>query len=259
MTEGESTLPASAAPVSAKGHRAACRAALYSLFVQIAASPGETLAASVCDGSLRTAIDAAIRGAPPPHRTAVDRELTSALAGGGDPQTTCQAMLVEYTRFAGVPLLCPHYEADLIGGDSFRAVHLVSDVAAFYAAFGVEVSAVAHERPDYIGVELDFMRLLASKEAYAAARGDRRRVRLSRAAQARFFEEHLGRWAPMFAENLGRVVDSRFYQAAAHLLLQFVAAETTYLGVTPRPIDPFAHRPPETTTPAGVIPLAVVS
>ena len=162
-------------------------------------------------------------------------------------------------EFAGVPLLCPHYEADLIGGDSFSAVHIVSDVAAFYAAFGVQVSAVAHERPDYIGVELDFMRLLASKETYAAARGDRRHVRLCRTAQARFFEEHLGRWAPMFAENLGRVVDSLFYQAAADLLLQFVAAETTYLAVTPRPIEPFANRPPDTTTPAGVIPLAVVS
>lgn len=258
MTERERALPASAAPANVKGHRAACRAALYSLFVQIAASPTETLAASVCDGSLRVAIDAAIRGAPPPHRTALDRELTSALAGG-DAQTTREAMLVEYTRFAGVPLLCPHYEADLIGGDSFRAVHIVSDVAAFYAAFGVQVSAVAHERPDYIGVELDFMRLLASKETYAAARGDRRHVRLCRTAQARFFEEHLGRWAPMFAENLGRVVDSLFYQAAADLLLQFVAAETTYLAVTPRPIEPFANRPPDTTTPAGVIPLAVVS
>lgn len=258
MTERESAVPASAAPASAKGHRAACRAALYSLFVQIAASPTETLASSVCDGSLRTAIDAAIRGAPPPHRITLDRELTSALAGG-DPPATREAMLVEYTRFAGVPLLCPHYEADLIGGDSFRAVHLVADVAAFYAAFGVEVSAAAHERPDYIGVELDFMRLLATKETYAAARGDRRRVRLCRTAQARFFEEHLGRWAALFAENLGRVVDSLFYQAAARLLLQFIAAETTYLAVTPRPIDPLANRPPETTTPAGVIPLAVVS
>jgi nitrate reductase assembly molybdenum cofactor insertion protein NarJ len=258
MTERERALAASAAPASARGHRAACRAALYSLFVQITSPPTETLAASLCDGSLRTAIDAAVRGAPPPHRTALDRELTSALAGG-DPQTIREAMLVEYTRFAGVPLLCPHYEADLIGGDSFRAVHIVSDVAAFYAAFGVQVSAVAHERPDYIGVELDFMRLLASKETYAAARGDRRRVRLCRAAQARFFEEHLGRWAAMFAENLRRVVDNRFYQAAAHLLLQFVAAETTYLAVTPRPIEPFANQPPDATTPAGVIPLAVVS
>jgi len=258
MTERESALAAPVAPASAKGHRAACRAALYSLFVQIASLPTEALAASVCDGSLRTAIDAAIRGAPPPHRTALDRELTSALAGG-DPQTIREAMLVEYTRFAGVPLLCPHYEADLVGGDSFRAVHLVSDVAAFYAAFGVQVTAVAHERPDYIGVELDFMRLLASKETYAAARGDRRRVQLCRTAQARFFEEHLGRWAAMFAENLGGVVDSRFYQAAAHLLLQFVAAETTYLAVKPRPIESFANQSLDATTPAGVIPLAVVS
>src|SRR5689334_10062832 len=244
--------------MSEKGYRTACRAALYSLFVQIASAPNETLASSVCDGSLRAAIDAAIRGAPPPHRTVLDRELTSALAGG-DPRRTREALLVEYTRFAGVPLLCPHYEADLIGGDPFRAVHVVSDVAAFYAAFGVQVSAVAHERPDYIGVELDFMRLLASKETYAAARSDRRHVRLCRTAQARFFEEHLGRWAAMFAENLGRVVGSSFYRAAARLLLQFVAAETSYLAVRPRPIEPAANRPPETTMPAGVIPLAVVS
>ena len=108
MSDRVSALPASAGTASTKGHRAACRAALYSLFVQIVSPPTETLTVSVCDGALRTAIDAAIRGAPPPHRTALDRDLTSALAGT-DPRTTREAMLVEYTRFAGVPLLCPHY------------------------------------------------------------------------------------------------------------------------------------------------------
>jgi Nitrate reductase delta subunit len=258
MTDRVSVLSAPAGGATAKGHVAACRGAMYSLFSQIVSQPTEALAAGLCDGSLRDLADAAIRGAPPPHRALIGRDLTAALVAD-DAGKTLDALLLAYTHFAGVPALCPHYEADLIGGDSFRAVHLISDVAAFYATFGVQVSPAAHERPDYIGVELAFMRLLASKEAHAAARLGRRHVRLCRRAQAGFFEAHLGRWAPAFAENLLRAVTSRIHQAAARLLLQFVAAETSYLGVAPRGIEPVADRPAARPTTAGVIPLAVIS
>jgi len=43
----------------------------------------------------------------------------------------------------------------------------LADIAAFYWVFGLEVTADAGERQDHLCLELEFMCVLAAKEAYA--------------------------------------------------------------------------------------------
>jgi TorA maturation chaperone TorD len=230
---------------------------VYSFFAQALSPPTDALVSSVCDGSLRLTMDEALRGSPSKHRVVVDARLTSALVAGS-PSAAREALLAEYTRLCGGALVCPHYEGDLVGGDSFRAVHVISDVAAFYAAFGVQVSGTAYERPDYIGVELDFMRFLAVKEARAIAQAQRGRARLCRKAQAKFYDEHLGRWALRFADNLIEAAEGRFYRAVGTLLRQFITAEVGYLDLHPQPAEAPSAQSPEAPPAAHVIQLTVV-
>src|SRR5262249_53541778 len=67
------------------------------------------------------------------------------------------------------PGLCPMNEIEYgdIKADALFQPHRLADLAAFYRAFGLEVSPEATERHDHICLELEFMSVLAAKEAYA--------------------------------------------------------------------------------------------
>lgn len=214
-----------------KGQRANCRAILYSFFAQALSLPSPELVRRQCDGSLPVAIDDVIRGAPAGHRALLGRTLIADLARSDGESAAHEALLVEYTRLWGTDLVCPHYETDYVRGDSFRAVHVIADVAAFYSTFGVRLAADQRERPDHIAVELEFMNYLATKQAYALSQGAARQARLCRQAQDKFFADHLGRWAARFAETLVDAAQDRFHRTVGRLLLAFVTAEAGYLDV----------------------------
>lgn len=218
-----------------KGHRANCRAILYSFFAQALSPPGEALVRDLCDGSLRSTVEAAVRGAPVMHRAMLDQAVLADLTAPCGERVMFDALLVEYTRLWGIDIICPHYETDYLDGASFRAVHTIADVAAFYSAFGVRVAAGARERPDYMGIELAFMNFLATKQAHAISQGSARHARLCRRAQTKFFAEHLGRWAVQFADTLVDAAHGRFHRAVGGLLRGFVTAEAHYL-VTQRDV-----------------------
>ena len=233
--------------MKSKGRVAGCRAILYSFFAQALSSPSDALVRGICDGSLGLTVAAAFDGAPLPHRRMIDASQTVALASRDSERATRDRLLVEYTRLYGAALMCPHYEADHVGGDPFRAVHIISEIAAFYATFGVRVAAGACERPDYIGIELDFMKFLTATQSLAVVQKQWQHSRICRAAQEKFFREHLGQWASGFASGLIEATSDRFYEAVGQLLLQFVAAERTYLRLVQaefaypgvgRPTDP---------------------
>jgi DMSO reductase family type II enzyme chaperone len=215
-----------------KGQRANCRAILYSFFAQALSLPSPELIRGQCDGSLRAAIDDAVRGAPAAHRALLERAAIADLARSDGEPAARDALLVEYTRLWGSDLVCPHYETDYVRGDSFRAVHVIADVAAFYSTFGVRVAADQRERPDHIAVELEFMNFLATKQAYALSQGEAGPARLCRQAQSKFFADHLGQWAARFAETLLAAAHDPFHRTVARLLLAFATAEAGYLEVS---------------------------
>lgn len=142
---------------------------------------------------------------------------------------------------------CPMNEIEYgdIKADPLFQPHRLSDLSAFYHAFGLEVAPNAAERVDHISIELEFMSVLAAKEAYALEHQfDDQNVVLLRDAQKKFLREHLGRWTPAFTRRLARMADSTPLGALARLTCDFVLAECALYNVPPgsedlllRPVD----------------------
>ena len=128
---------------------------------------------------------------------------------------------------------CAAYETLYSSGDVFQQVQALADIAGWYRAFGLVVSPAAKERVDHISVELEFMYVLGYKEAYAVGRGAADKAQLCAEAQAKFLQEHLGRWGPLFARSLGKKAHGGVYQALAQGLEAFLVMEITRCRVCP--------------------------
>lgn len=167
---------------------------------------------------------------------AVDSFLNAYLAAFGHAaRGSCPLNEIEYGDIKADPLFQPHRLADL---------------AAFYRAFGLEVTEDAGERQDHICLELEFMCVLAAKEAYAVEHQlDSDQLAQCRDAQKKFLREHLGRWTPAFARRLAAATNDPALRALAEFTRAFVESECARFGVNPgseelslRPVDEAADR-----------------
>lgn len=143
---------------------------------------------------------------------------------------------------------CPPYEGEYGQSHIFDKSQTLADLGSYFNAFGVEVSAELKDRMDHISVELEFMHLLAMKEAYALTqRHGRAKVGICREAQRSFLQDHLGSWACTFAGRLGQVAGEGPYGELARSLDCFIRQELADRGLKPgpeRPVVPMA-RPEE--------------
>jgi TorA maturation chaperone TorD len=132
-----------------------------------------------------------------------------------------------------------------IQADPLFQPHRLADLAAFYAAFGLEMAPDAAERHDHISIELEFMCVLAAKEAYALEHQlDGEQAALCREAQKKFLREHLGRWTPAFTRRLARMAGETTLGALANFAREFITEDCARSKVSPgsedlllRPID----------------------
>jgi len=119
-----------------------------------------------------------------------------------------------YERIFGLVMSkeCPPCETEYSPETfSISRSHSLADIAGFYAAFGLGPSRAFPERPDHIGVELEFMAWLTSKELAARLTGrheDIDKADICRDAQKRFLQDHLAWWAPAFVQAVFRRIDS---------------------------------------------------
>jgi putative dimethyl sulfoxide reductase chaperone len=147
---------------------------------------------------------------------------------------------------------CPLNEIEYgdIKADPLFQPHRLADLAAFYRAFGLEVASEADERHDHLGLELEFMCVLAAKEAYALEHQlDPEELLICRDAQKRFLRDHLGRWTPAFARRLARMAGDNALGALANFTRAWVEVECARYGVSPgsedlllRPVDEAVER-----------------
>lgn len=147
---------------------------------------------------------------------------------------------------------CPMNEIEYgdIKADPLFQPHRLADLAAFYSAFGLEITEDAAERQDHICIELEFMSVLSMKEAYALENQlDPEQLSLCREAQKKFLHEHLARWVPAFTRRLARIAGDGPLGAIADFSRCFIAFEAERADVTPgsddlmlRPIDENAER-----------------
>lgn len=154
----------------------------------------------------------------------------------------------EYVRIFGhtVSTRCPPYETEYGRPHIFGQTEALADLAGFYRAFGLEVRPGAGERPDHVGIELEFMHVLTYKEAYALEHHGAERADLCREAQRKFLRDHLGTWVQDFAPRLARCAGSGLYRLYAEALDCYVAAELAYLEVAParhKSLEPHGQLP----------------
>ena len=110
----------------------------------------------------------------------------------------------------------------------------LADIAGFYRAFGVEVEP-GGERVDHIAAELEFMHLLAVKQAVAEERGEVERAEICRDAAVAFLRDHLGRWHTKLNEHLERSGRGPVYPLAGEMLAGFIELEMTRPTCPERP------------------------
>jgi len=123
------------------------------------------------------------------------------------------------------------YEADHGAHHVFQETQCLADICGFYRAFGLEPSETQRERPDHIAVELEFMHVLALKEAYALLHESEENAGLCAQAEIAFLRDHLGRWAPSFLKHLSERSGGGIYALIADVTADCVKAHCQIAGV----------------------------
>lgn len=108
---------------------------------------------------------------------------------------------------------------------SLNASEEMSDVAGFYRAFGMDFTG---DRPDHISMELEFMRLLAMKEAKSQMDGAPESEGICVSAEKKFLYSHLGRWAAALSHMTEGI---RFYGLFSRLLHNWITVECGHMSV----------------------------
>lgn len=128
---------------------------------------------------------------------------------------------------------CTAYEAPYRTRDLFQETEILADVAGFYRAHGLAVGGRERERPDHIAVELEFMAVVARKEAHALAELGRGEVEVCRSTQDAFLRDHLGGWGCAFGDRLQHLTAHPFYRATGALLASWLAADMAARRIAP--------------------------
>ena len=123
------------------------------------------------------------------------------------------------------------YETEYGNEALFQQPQELGDLMGFYRAFGLDMRAGTHERPDHISCEFEFLMFLALKEAYALEHNDRDMRQETSKAEMLFMRDHLGRFLPAFVGQLQREDRSGFYGNLGELCRRFVSAEADRLQV----------------------------
>ena len=134
--------------------------------------------------------------------------------------------------------VCSPFETEY-EADPFAKGRQLADIAGFYRAFGMQVSADRPTMTDFLGTELEFMSLLSRKEAYAAVLGWKRRRRVAVEAERSFLRDHLGRWERVICGEItthaaaDAGTGESAYGALARLTTRFVSEDVRRFGVHP--------------------------
>lgn len=135
-------------------------------------------------------------------------------------KTVEQSLLVDWTRlFRGLqPGYGPQppYEGVYLG-ENETDLKALESVARFYSKHGVAPAENAGNRPDYIGLELDFLCYLCEQQADAWEKGDEIQAQEFQLAEHDFLKDHLGRWGAIFCDRAIEEAKTAFYRGYAHL------------------------------------------
>ncbi|MDE8701759.1 molecular chaperone TorD family protein [Adlercreutzia equolifaciens] len=148
---------------------------------------------------------------------------------GKDVEELTTEVAVERTRLLrgvkpgyGPP---PPYESVYSNQMHELETHRIAAVLNAYAAADAVLPKDIHDQPDYIGLELDFMRHLCAKESEAWAAGDREQALAFIAQQQSFLDEHVAPWIPRFCDVMTEQARLDLYRGVALITKSFVLDE----------------------------------
>ncbi|MFC1848118.1 molecular chaperone [Chloroflexota bacterium] len=126
----------------------------------------------------------------------------------------------------------PPYESVYMGGHTVMGESAL-DVKKAYSSSGYLPQMQNNEPPDYIGIELDFLRFLCSGEAEAWGENDHGKAFDLLQKEKDFLQSHVATWAPKFCEEVINHAREDFYQGIAKLNRAFILIEAERLqGLT---------------------------
>jgi DMSO reductase family type II enzyme chaperone len=222
------------------------RGAIYMLIAHALAYPSDQRLAALCDG-LAPSLSEIETG-----DLALDESIAALLSQLATPTQDLRAAHVQQFTLITSPD-CPAHETAYSERDAFRQAQQMADIAGFYRAWGFDIGGAERERPDQICVELEFMALLARKEAQALERGLNDALTECRRSQALFLSEHLGCWGASLGRRIAGQAAAPFYEAAGHLLATWLDTDLQRLAVEPSRLldEPLPQPPPETDEDCG--------
>ncbi len=140
----------------------------------------------------------------------------------------------EHIRLFGPAGRCSLHETAY--GDAGRLLGKatqLADISGFYLAFGLQPTPMDTHPEDHITLELEFMSVLALKEAYAVVEGWTEQLEVTREAQGKFVQDHFGTWIDGFVEHLDTCEPHPFYAALGEAVQRLTRADVARLHVTP--------------------------
>ncbi len=235
---------ATSAPPDLAGHARAARAraAAYAWLAASLRDPDDGTAAAMAGADARADLFEAARVLDPDGsgglRAAAARLARAARRTRPSARREEEARVFGHVVRGPVPAYEIEYGTEHFLGQARR----LSDLGAFYLAFGVRPRASAHERADHAAVEAEFLSFLAAKEAVAAGAGDGPGTGICRDAARRFLEEHFGRFLPALARRVAEREPGGFLAASLAFGGALVEAHGREVGVRPGRAD-LALRP----------------
>jgi TorA maturation chaperone TorD len=103
------------------------------------------------------------------------------------------------------------------------------EVNRLFSKMGIRVPEEWHQPSDYIGVELDFMRLLCEREEEERKNIEMDALRQVLKLEYSFIEEHLALWVPLFCEKMFQQAHADYYRGVARLTTGLVAYDGIYV------------------------------
>lgn len=93
----------------------------------------------------------------------------------------------------------------------------VREINRLFSEMGIQVPEEWHQPSDYIGVELDFMRLLCEREEQERERMEMDALRQVLKLEYSFLQEHVALWVPLFCEGMFRQAHEDYYRGVSRL------------------------------------------
>jgi TorA maturation chaperone TorD len=105
-----------------------------------------------------------------------------------------------------------------------------AEVCRFYSKVGVTLPEERTESPDYLGIEIDFMRLLCESEEEAWLNKQPEKALEFLRASVDFLKDHLLKWVPSFLDKMYEMADLDFYRGLAKLTSGFLKYDGHLIG-----------------------------